>query len=186
MLGKRIGAALAALAFSAGALAQGTAPAERHFYIGGGVGQAKWRAGCTGTVSDCDDTNTSVHVLAGYQWNKILSGEIAFTNYGKATATNMEVKGRGWEASGIAAWPVGPVSIFGRLGIYRGVLKGGGQLAGHTESNYGPTYGAGVQTDFTQHLGARLEYQVFPGAGGSTIPDSDIKIVSISALWHFR
>jgi opacity protein-like surface antigen len=187
MLGwKRIVAAFAALGFSVGALAQTTAPADRHFYIGAGGGQAQWRPGCSGAVPDCDDTNVSVHVLAGYQWNKILSGEVAFTNYGKAGGTNEEVKGRGWEASGIAGWPVGPASVYGRLGIYRGVLKGGGNLAGHTESNYGPTYGVGVQADLTSNLGARLEWQAFPGAGGSTIPDSDIKIISVSALWRFR
>jgi OmpA-OmpF porin, OOP family len=187
MLGKRIGAALAALAFSVGALAQGTAPAERHLYIGAGGGQSQWRPGCSGSVPDCDDTNVSVHVFAGYQWNSILAGEVAFTNYGKAQGTNFEVSGRGWEASALAAWPVlGSVSVLGRLGIYRGVLKGGGSIAHTSEENYGVTYGVGAQMDFTPHLAGRLEWQAFPGAGGSTIPDSDIKIISVSALWRFR
>jgi opacity protein-like surface antigen len=183
-------AALAALAFNGAAFAQANQPAEpaeRHLYAGGGGGQAEWRPGCPGTVPDCDDTNIAVHVFAGYQLTSIFAGEVAFTNYGKANGTNMEVKGRGWEASGLAAWPLADwVSVFGRLGIYRGVIKGGGQLAGHSESNYGPTYGVGVQTNFTQQLGARLEWQVFPGVGGSTLPDSDVKIVSLSALWRFR
>jgi opacity protein-like surface antigen len=184
---KCIGVA-AALAFSAGAFAQEAAPlAVRHLYVGGGVGQAQWRPGCPGTVADCDDTNTAVHAFAGYQLNPILAGEVAFTNYGKAAGTNAEIKGRGWEASAIAAWPVlRSTSVFGRLGAYRGVLKGGGQLAHRNESNYGFTYGIGAQTDFTPHFGARLEWQTFPGVGGSTLPDSDIKIISVSALWRFR
>jgi opacity protein-like surface antigen len=179
-------AALAATLVFGTAWAQDGAPAERHLYVGAGGGQAQWRPGCPGTVPDCDDTNVSVHVFAGYQLNRILSGEIAFTNYGKAAGSNMEIDGRGWEASALAGWPLGPVSVYGRLGVYRGVVKGGGELAHHNESNYGPTYGLGVQTDFTPHLGARLEWQVFPGVGGSTLPDSDVKIISVSALWRFR
>jgi len=183
---KSLAGAVAMLVFSAAPWAQDSAPAERHLYVGAGGGQAQWRPGCTGNVADCDDTNVSVHVFAGYQLNKILSGEVAFTNYGKAAGTNMEVKGRGWEASALAAWPLGPVAVFGRLGVYRGVVKGEGELAGRTESNYGPTYGVGVQGDFTPRLGARLEWQAFPGVGGSTIPDSDVKIISVSAFWRFR
>lgn len=184
---KRIGAALAALFFCVGALAQEGAPPIGHFYAGGGAGQAHWRPGCPGTVPDCDDTNTSVHVFGGYQLNRVFAGEIAFTNYGKANGTNMEVKGRGWEASALAAWPVhGPVSVFGRLGIFRSVVKGEGVFAKDTESSYGPTYGVGVQTDLTANLGARLEWQAFSGVGGSTITRSDVNIVSVSALWRFR
>jgi hypothetical protein len=185
--GKRFAALCAALVWTTAACAQGTAPAERHLYVGGGVGQAQWRPGCPGTVPDCDDTNVSVHALAGYQLTPIFAGEVVFTNYGKANGTNMEVKGRGWEASALAAWPVfGSVSVYGRLGLFRGVIKGGGQLAGHTESSYGPTYGVGVQTDFSRNLGARLQWQAYPSVGGSTLPDSDVKIISVSALWHFR
>jgi opacity protein-like surface antigen len=185
--GKRIAAALAALIFSTAAFAQGAEPAQRHLYVGAGGGQAQWRPGCSGGVPDCDDTNVSVHVFAGYQWNSYLAGEVAFTNYGKALGTNFEVKGRGWEASALASWPVfGSVSVLGRLGIYRGVLKGGGSIANTSEENYGPTYGFGAQMDFTPKIAARLEWQAYPGAGGSTIPDSDIKIISVSALWRFR
>ena len=74
----------------------------------------------------------------------------------------------------------------GLLGLYRGVLKGEGSIAKTTEENFGVTYGVGVQKDFTHNFGARLEWQAFPGAGGSTIPDSDIKIISVSGLWRFR
>jgi OOP family OmpA-OmpF porin len=187
---KRAGAAAAALAFSVAAFAQASAPSDSiaaNIYVGAGGGQAQWRPGCPGTQPTCDDTNPSVHVFAGYQVNRRLAGEVAFTNYGKATGPSVEVKGRGWEASLVAGWPlVGPVSVLGRLGAYRGVLKGGGQFAGKTESNYGVTYGVGAQMDFTPNVGARLEWQAFPGAGGSTITDNDIKIVSVSALWRFR
>ena len=78
------------------------------------------------------------------------------------------------------------VSLYGRLGIYRGVVKGGGQFANHTESNYNATYGLGAQADFTRNIGARLEFQAFPGVGGSTIIDNDVQTVTLSALWRFR
>ena len=186
---KTLAAFAALLVASAAAFAQqeNAPPAERHWYVGAGGGQSQWRPGCTAAVADCDDTNVSVHVFAGYRLTSIFSGEVAFTNYGKAVGTNMEVKGRGWDASVLAAWPVfRSVSVFGRLGAYRAVVKGGGSLAGHTESTYGVTYGIGAQTDLTSRFGARLEWQAFPGVGGSTIPHSDIKIISLSALWRFH
>ena len=182
-----IGAGLAALGFSVAAFGQASAPAERHFYAGGGFGQAQWRPGCPGTQASCDDTNPALHVFAGYQVYRWLAGEVAFTNYGKVTGPSVEVKGRGWEGSLVAAWPlIGSLAALGRFGVYRGVLKGGGQFAGKTESNYGFTYGVGAQLDLTPNLGLRGEWQTFPGAGGSTITDSDIKIISVSALWRFR
>jgi len=182
----RLGAALAALGFSLGAAAQASAQGG-HFYVGGGVGQAVWRPGCPGTTPNCDDTNTSVHVLGGYQLRRYLAAEIAFTNYGKVGGTNVEVKGRGWDASGIAGIPLGQSGLFfARLGVYRGNLKGGGQLAGKQEDNYGMTYGVGVQFDWLANLGLRGEWRRFSGAGGSQIPDTDIDVVSVSALWRFR
>lgn len=183
---KRAGAALAALGFSVAAAAQGSADGG-HFYVGAGGGQAKWRPGCPSNTPDCEDINPSVHVLAGYQLRRNLAAEVAFTNYGRAEGTNLEVKGRGWDASGIAGIPFGQSGLaFGRLGVYRGVLKGGGQLAGRSEDNYGMTYGFGVQWNLIPSLGLRGEYKRFAGAGGSTIPDTDIDTVTVSALWRFR
>ena len=186
---KRVCAALAALVFSAGAFAQAAPPdsVASNLFVGLGYGQAKWRPGCPGTEPNCDDTNPAFHVFAGYQFTRVLAAEIAFTNYGKAGGPTVEVKGRGWEASAIARWPVfGSVSVLGRLGAYRGVLKGGGPFANKTESNYGFTYGFGAQLDLTQNLGLRGEWQTFPGLGGSTITDNDLKVVSVSALWRFK
>jgi hypothetical protein len=183
---KRWGMALAALLFGTAAMAQESG-SPRHLYAGGGFGEGHWRPGCPSGAAPCDDDNPSVKAFAGYQINRYLAGEIAFTNYGKASGTNSEVKGRGWDASAIAGWPIWrSVSVFGRLGIYRGVVKGGGQFADHNESNYGATYGVGVQGDFTPNVGARLEFQVFPGTGGSTIPDNDVNVVMLSAFWRFR
>jgi OOP family OmpA-OmpF porin len=178
---------LVALLFGTAAFAQESAPAGRHLYAGGGFGEPHWRPGCPSTAAECDDTNATVRAFAGYQINPIVAGEVAFTNYGKASGTNAEVKGRGWEASGLAAWPVWrELSVYGRLGLYRGVVKGGGQFANHTESNYGATYGFGLQGDFSRNVGARLEWQRFPGVGGSTIIDNDVETLTLSALWRFR
>ena len=185
--GKRFAAALAALFFSTAVFAQDSAATERHLYIGGGGGQAQWRPGCSASVPNCDDTSNSLHAFAGYQWNSHLAAEVVFTNYGRAIGTNYEVKGHGWEASAVGSWPLfASVSVLGRLGGYRGLLKGGGQIAGTTETNYAFTYGVGAQIELTHNLAARMEWQTYPGAGGSTIPDNDIKIISVSALWRFR
>ena len=185
--------AAAALAFSVGVFAQASTPAEgganlaANTYVGGGYGQAHWRPGCPGAVPQCDDTQAALHVFAGYHINETFAAEVAFTNLGKADGPNVEVKGKAWEASVVAGLPIsGRFSAIGRLGIYRGVVKGGGLFANHTETNYGATYGLGVQAAITQNLGARLEWQAFPGVGGSSITDSDVNVLSLSALWRFR
>ncbi len=179
-------AALAAVVFSMAAAAQEAPKAPGPLYAGAGYGQASWHPGCPGTVTPCDTTDPSVHAFAGWQFNRHLAAEIAFTNLGKASGPDMEAKGHAWEISGLAGWPViGPASIYGRLGLYRGVAKGGGMFASRTETNYYATYGIGAQMDFTQNLGARLEWQAFPGLAGGSITDSDVHVVSLSAFWRF-
>src|SRR5215217_5565640 len=117
---KRFAAALAALAFGATAFAQGNAPAETNraanLYVGGGWGQSHWSPGCPGSVPSCDDVDQSVHVFAGYHLTPIFAAELAYTNLGKTTGPNVEVHGKAWEASALAAWPVmNRVSVYGRL-----------------------------------------------------------------------
>jgi opacity protein-like surface antigen len=78
------------------------------------------------------------------------------------------------------------VSIYGRLGVFRGVAKGGGVQAHTSETNYGPTYGVGLQSDVMTNLGVRAEWQAYPAVAGSRITRSDVNVISLSAFWRFR
>lgn len=176
-------AALALAAACAGpALAQSTAPAG-HLYAGATVGQVRWSPAC----STCDNMDSALRVFGGYQVNRILAAEVGYANLGETRGTGVLVKGNSWDASIVAGWPVaGALSVHGRLGAYRANLKGGSALAGQQHDNYGLTYGLGAQFDATPNLGLRFDWQEYSGAGGSGIPHSDIRLLSLGALWRFR
>ena len=174
--------ALAAVLGAGPAAAQSTAPAG-HVYAGGTVGQARWSPACT----SCDNLDSALRVFGGYQVNRIFAAEVGYANLGDTRGTGVLVKGNSWDASVVAGWPIaGALSVHGRLGLYRANLKGGGTLAGQQYDNYGLTYGAGAQFDATPNLGLRFDWQEYSGAGGSGIPDSDIRLLSFGALWRFR
>jgi len=176
-------AAFFALALLASGASAQTTPPAGHIYVGGAVGQSRWSPPCT----SCDNLDTSLRVFGGYQINRTFAGEIGFTNLGETRGNGVLVKGNAWDASALAAWPIaGALAIYGRLGIYRGNLKGGGTLAGAQEDNYGLTYGAGLQFDVGTNVGLRLDWQEYSGAGGSNIPSTDIRNISLGALWRFR
>jgi OOP family OmpA-OmpF porin len=157
-----------------------------HFYAGGMFGQAHWRSACSGQAS-CDDTDRALRVFGGYQISKILSAEIGFNNLGKATGNTSSVKGYAWEAVGVAAWPiVGGLSAYGKLGIFRAKAEGSGALLPNKETNYGPTFGIGAQLDASRNFALRGEWQSYPRLGGSTLPRTDVNVMSLGALWRFR
>jgi len=179
----RVLAAAAVLALATPALSQESAS---HVYAGGMFGQAHWRSACSGQTS-CDDTDRALRAFAGYQINQILSAEIAFTNLGRATGNTASVKGNAWEATGVAAWPLfSAVSVYGKLGIFRGNAEGSGALLGNKETNYGATFGAGAQVDLSRNFALRADWQSYPKLGGSTLPHTDVNVISAGALWRFR
>jgi OOP family OmpA-OmpF porin len=176
--------AAAALAAPALALAQ---ESTSHVYVGATFGQDHWRPGCA-SGADCDDTDRALRVLAGYQINKMFAAEVGYHNLGKATSSTASVKAYAWEALAVAAWPVmGALSVYGKLGIYRGKAEGGGALVPNKETNYNGTWGFGAQFDATRNVALRAEYQRYPSlAGGSLGPDSDVNVISAGAIWRFQ
>ena len=180
----------AALAGAAGLTAVLPAMAQEsmasHLYIGGTAGTGHWRSMCM-NASTCDDTNTTLSVFAGYRINKIFSAEAGFRNYGMVHTTSASIKGKGWEIDGIASWPLfDAFSVYGKLGIKRGVVKGDGTLTGAKESNYGPTYGVGLQLEVSKNIALRGEWQAYSGLGGSSLPKGDLDTLSVGALWQFQ
>src|SRR6266849_3479471 len=158
-----------------------------HVYAGATFGQAHWRSGCLASSPSCDDIDRALRVFGGYQVNRILSAEVGFHNLGKATGSTANIKGNAWEAVGVAAWPiVGALGVYGKLGIFRGDVKGSGALLPNKETNYGPTFGVGAQLDLSRNLALRGEWQSYPKLGGSTLPKTDINVMSAGALWRFR
>jgi len=155
-------------------------------YIGATFGQAQWRPGCADAAS-CDDTDWALRVLAGYTLTHIFAAEVGYHNLGKATGA-ATIKANAWEALIVASWPAtAAVSLYGKLGAYRGNAEGSGAALGARETNYGGTWGFGAQFELTRSLALRGEWQSYVSLAGGTLGQrSDVNVLSAGALWRFR
>jgi hypothetical protein len=181
---------LAALAAGAGqACAQaGAQPAtETPLYVGLTFGQAHWRPGCFDTAARCDDTESALRGLAGWQFNKYLAAEVGYHNFSKVSAPGFFVKANAWEAVLVGSWPLfGSVSVYGKAGGYRGAAENNASPPQGT-TNYNGTYGFGLAIDISKNITLRGEWQSYIQISGAQVsPRSDLDVMSVGALWRFR
>lgn len=172
--------AIAALAFAGSAAAQ--QPSLSSVYIGGTIGQAEYKDGCSG-VAGCDEKDTAWRILGGYQFNRYFAAELGYHNLGEASAPAGAIEGTAWELVGIAAYPLAnQFSVYGKLGVYRGELEG----PGADETNSDLTYGVGLQYDFLKNVGVRGEWQRYSKMGGGAIVETDVDVLSIGVVYRFQ
>lgn len=152
-------------------------------YIGGDVGQAKYRDGC-GITPNCDDKDTSWGLFAGYQFHRNIGVELGYHNLGSISAPGASIDGRAIELVAVGMLPLtNQFSAYAKLGGYRGELKG----LGISEENTDVTYGLGVQYDFTRNVGVRGEWQRYPKMGGGSFNgETDVDVLRVGALWRFQ
>lgn len=180
---KRISIALLGAAAMALALPAAAQMSMNSVYVGGALGQSKFKDACNG-VANCDDKDTSWGLFAGYQFNKNLAAELGYHDLGSASDPTGSVDGTAWELVGVGAWPfTEQFSVYGKLGGFRGELKGGGIK----ETNTDLTYGLGLQYDLNKNLGLRGEWQRYPSMGGGAFGDkTDVDVMRVAALWRFQ
>ena len=167
-------------------------------YIGGGLGQSKFKDGCSGVSGpgvSCDDKDTSFKIFGGYQVNKNFAAEFGYTDLGKAKFSDpfgsAELKAYVWELSAIGAFPVmDAFSVYGRLGGYWGETKFSGDVSGKKNTT-NLTFGLGLQYDFNKNLGVRGEWQRYSKMkahpeGGTGDFDSDVDVLGVSVLYRFQ
>jgi OOP family OmpA-OmpF porin len=170
---------VAALSLAGAAAA---APDLSSVYAGGTIGQAKYKDGCAG-LNDCDDKDTAWRLLAGYQFNRYFAAEVGYHDLGEASASAGTTEGNAWELVGIGAYPiVDKLSVYGKLGAYRGELEG----PGGKESNSDVTYGAGLQYDLVRNVALRGEWQRYSKMGGGNTGETDLDVLSVGALYRFQ
>src|SRR5688572_4868760 len=155
---------------------------DTNLYIGGNVGQSRYRNTCDGVPIPCDDKDTGFRVFAGYKFHRNLAVETGYFDLGKASASGafgggvvtLEGKVRGWELLGVVTVPVWQqLSVLAKVGVARsrtsatGTAALGGVAAGVSakENSTDFTYGLGVEYAFTPNIGARLEWQRYDGVG---------------------
>jgi OmpA-OmpF porin, OOP family len=162
--------ALTSAAFALPAAAQMRSPALSSAYVGASIGQSKFEVDCEG-IATCDEKDNGFRIFAGYQFNRSVAAELGFASLGKAhfgdVGGSADLKADAWDLSAIGSLPVGPVSLFGRLGLYRATAKFSGDVRGD-ETSMGLTWGLGAQYDFTRNLGVRAEWQRYNGVEATT------------------
>ena len=107
--------ALSAAVFAAPAMAQMRMPSMSSAYIGGSLGQSKFKVDCGG----CDTKDTAFRLFGGYQFNRTIAAELGYTDFGKLGGTG-GLEANAWDLSGVFSWPfANQFAAFGRLGLAR-------------------------------------------------------------------
>ena len=157
----RVIALCALAAFAPFALAQaGGSP-----YVSANLGEARYEIECA-TGLNCDELDKAYQFALGWQFNRYLAAELAYSDLGQADlegpAFGAFLHASGYELSGVGTYPLGGTvfSLLGRLGLAYTKTKYGRDLAGERAAT-GLTYGAGLQLDFTKNVAVRLQWQRF-------------------------
>jgi OOP family OmpA-OmpF porin len=187
---------------------------DNFWYIGGNIGQSRAKiddasissaltgAGFTSSIND-DDKGDAYKLFGGYQFNKNFAVEGGYFNLGDfgytattvpAGSLNGKIKLQGLNIDGVGMLPLSQkFSVFGRLGLQYAEAKDDfsstGAVPAPTNSStnkngFNYKAGLGVQYDFTQSLGMRLEAERFRinDAAGN---DGDILMYSIGLVYRF-
>jgi opacity protein-like surface antigen len=170
-------------------------PEVRGPYVGATLGVANNRSGCTGVIGgggrSCDSTDHSFSAFAGYQMNRSLSGEVSVRDLGKVTATG---GGTSLSVHAIAAdlSAVGRIEMMERLFAYGRFGAYGAQLdsdntGADSATNWGFTYGLGVQWDFLPSWGTRFEWQRYRNVGKDSVYGSSVyDVLSLGIVFRLR
>jgi len=179
---------LAAAAFALPAAAQVDTSA---FYIGGSVGQSKFKDGCSGLPGgvSCDEKDTAWRVLGGYQFNRNFAAELGYHDFGEIKASapgfNASEKASVWELVGVGLFPiVNQFGVYGKLGLHHGEAKLDSNLGSAKDTGNGWTGGLGAQYDIMPALGLRAEWQRYLKVGGES--DNKVDVLNLGAIWRFR
>ena len=181
---------VAAIAFALPAAAQ--MGRDSGYYIGGSIGQSRAKDVCSdanlfGGAANCDDKDTAWRVFGGYQFNRNFAVELGYHDLGKASIPARKIDSTAWEAVGVGSIPLGPVSLYGKLGAFRGKAECSGCAPDIEETRGGVTFGAGVEYDFTRQFGMRGEWQRYNNLGGGRFTAKyDVNVFSLGALFRFQ
>ena len=161
------------------------AHAASGLYLGAGLGQSTVKDDTSSGNFDASDA--AYKVFAGYRFNIIpiidLAAEVGYNDFGKPSQSiggqNVQFKLHGYDAAGLLIFPLGPIDLYGKVGILSWSLDA--SAAGTTSSTTGtdPFYGVGIGFQIWK-IGIRGEYERYK------IKDVDnVQMLSLSALFQF-
>jgi OOP family OmpA-OmpF porin len=172
------------------------APAQdRGAYLGGGLGQTKMTEWCDDTtggnttgafaplaVFSCEDTDTGWKVFGGYQFNRYISAEATYINWGKVRATfgaqgqrELTAKQQSWGAAALGSLPLGEsFALLAKLGTL--FTKQNVDVLGEPGAETEIHYGLGARYRFVHNGAVRVEWEA----------TSELKLQMISASLEYR
>ena len=183
------------------------------WYIGGNLGEAKARidderiaanlrgAGLTATSISNDEREFGYKLLGGFQFNRYFALEGGYFDFGEFgfTATTSppgtlsgDMELNGWNLDAVGILPLNENwSAFGRFGVNNAEASSSFSATGsvsappnRTERNSNYKFGLGLQYDFTEFLGLRLEaerYRIADSVGN----DADVDFFSLGLVYRF-
>ena len=188
------------LAFMAGpALSQQTRDDQRKgsnvegLYIGGGIGDFSSSIDEVNRLDQIDDAgidftdgDNATKLFAGWNFNRYFAVQGDYVDFGdQSGAVSPSVSGtsnvKGFAPSIVGTLPIGPVELFGRIGMMfynLDVNLNGGQLIDDSAEDM--VWSAGIGIDIKDRLNLRLEYEQID------IPQFDqANAVWLNAAWKF-
>jgi OmpA-OmpF porin, OOP family len=163
-------------------------------YLGGAIGSSDFKQGCDGLPAglSCKKTDSGWKGFAGYQLTRNWGIEGGYAEFGKAKAsgtfmglqTSAEARVWGWGLAGTGTLPLSKqFDLFGKLGIFHGIVESSANIGGTTGKLSGRSntamVGAGARWNFSGNWGARLEWERVNKIGDSTTGTSDADFISI-------
>ena len=95
------------------------------FYLGGALGQSKFKQWCDPVFSSCEDTDASWKLLGGYRFNRYVAAEATYIDWGEVTAgTNsgarVAAQQRSYGLAAVGTLPIGEgFELFGKAGFLK-------------------------------------------------------------------
>jgi hypothetical protein len=132
-----------------------------------------------------DEDSTSWKAFAGWRFNRFLSAELDYVDFGDSSAAvpllDIDSDAKGWTPNVVGTLPLGPVELFAKAGVIFydvNVDTNGESLI--DSSGHDAIYGAGVGVTVLERLALRAEYDVV-----DISEFDDANAVWLTAAWRF-
>lgn len=155
-------------------------------YAGLNIGRPEYDLGCGAGGFACDDPNTSFHIYTGGIVNDWFGAEVGYLHFGRADRQGGKTRGHGLNLSLVGNIPIVDMfRVFGKVGTTYGrteVTTSPLSLEPNgSDSGFNLSYGVGVGWDFTNNLGAVLQWERhrmdFAGRGRQNIDNTSLGVV---------
>jgi len=138
-------------------------------YLGGALGQSRFKEWCDIPLASCKDTDTAWKLFGGYRFNRYVAAEGSYVDWGEATASTASgaqalARQHSYGLAAVGTLPLGErFELFGKAGFLiteqeteaRNVARPSVVSRDETELHYG----LGARFLFTRNLGLRGEWE---------------------------